>query len=425
MTPPPTIPTKDPALIATFYGPRGELTPLIEWLQNGLGLTDGQRPDILTFCRLLQPAAAHDTDVVEVAISTTGDTAEAMWPAFCARLQRVLDEARKIEHIWGYKLIYQAVVTEEGWLSEAQLEEEATQEGLRRLFAHARRLHDGNDSNDSDVTYPLATSNVGSGHLWLTHLPLTEDGFNAATVYVALCSAASEDAFIEEVLLGVNARLLMPDLIAHKAYHQRRQYRQGNLKERIEQAADHMQGTTMSLLSSDSTQFNHQAQLQQLTHDYYQFYPVVLSLNELHISLQRHQHNFELWQPRSELGDINQFHHSHLITTLEELHLLINKSQNTLDAAKSTVEALQTQLHDAQATRQQHIETLLAFVGTAFAITQILDRDFTSAILAQMNIATNTETDVFFLGTMQIVITLLLTGLIWLWIRRRLQRGRK
>jgi len=421
MTQPPTIPTTDPALIATFYGPRGELQPLIEWLQNGLGLTGGQRPDILTFCRLLQPAAAHDTDVVEVTISTMGDTAEVMWPAFCRRLGRVLDEVRKIEHIWGYKLIYQAVVTEESWLIDAQLQQEATQEALQRLFAHAQRLH---ASHDVDAIYPLATTNVDSGNLWLTHLPLTNDGYQAATVYVALSSAATEDAFIEEVLLGVNARLLMPDLIAHKAYHQRRQYRQGKIKERIEEAADHMHDTTSSLLSLGPTLPSHRAQLQQLTHDYNRFYPVVLNLNELHISLQRHQHNFELWQPRSNLGDIAQFHHSHINTTLEELRLLINKSQNTLDAAKSTVEALQTQLHDAQATRQQQIETLLAIIGATFAITQILDRDLTSAILLQFGYATSPEKDVFLLGMMQIVMTLALTWLIWHGIKWWLGRGR-
>ena len=102
---------------------------------------------------------------------------------------------------------------------------------------------------------------------------------------------------------------------------------------------------------------------------------------------------------------------------------MVNKSQNTLDAAKSIVDALQTQLQDAQATRQQQIETLLALVGSTFAITQILDRELTSAILRKIGYMTSPQSDVFLLGMMQIVITLGLTWLIWRGIRWWLGRG--
>jgi hypothetical protein len=50
-------------------------------------------------------------------------------------------------------------------------------------------------------------------------------------VYLALCPSDKEEEFVRTVILGVDAALLMPDLITHKAYHQMRQYRGGKYTE--------------------------------------------------------------------------------------------------------------------------------------------------------------------------------------------------
>ena len=418
MTDQSSIQTSNAGLIATFYGPRDELKGLGEWLAQGLRVEMGNYAAFDHSLDDLPLIAAQDTSVIQVTLSSEAHSAEEGWPSFCQRLSGILqeedekeNEEKKIAAIWGYTLVY-AAVTEENQLSDRK-----RKEALQRLLAHARPLHGKPATqawrvNKINKIKPLAYSAVAGGHLWLTHLPLKEDGFNAATIYVALAPPASRAQLAQQVLLGANASLLMPDLIAHKGYRERRQYNlghQSDRKHRYEKAADTILDNMGDLLyptpeqtasqlvtqakGDNATDKWHPAQeqiasrLDALTQEYSAFLPIVPRFKQLHVSIQRQLHNFERWKPENEtcadagsMRDILDLHHNLLDTTLADLDQLISKGEETLQVTKHAIDFVQTRLDKRRERRQQAIEIILAAMATAFTFGQILDRELISAL---------------------------------------------
>ena len=130
--------------------------------------------------------------------------------------------------------------------------------------------------------------------------------------------------------------LLMPDLIAHKGYHQRRQYRQDNdaqsdPKYRFESAANRILQKMDALLGQNGRQA--QVQLEELSEEYRTFLRIVPIFRELHLSIERQLYNFTRWQAQTDGGDIFELHHNHLETTLTDLKQLMGKGEDTLQAA--------------------------------------------------------------------------------------------
>ncbi|MGB0387567.1 MAG: hypothetical protein ACPGWR_22335 [Ardenticatenaceae bacterium] len=359
-----------PSLLATFYGQRGKLSLLVDRLVKSLGLqlkmpNHWEHDERLIFLRHFEPQAAHDAAVVQLALSAPGKVIDA-WATMCWRLGRELDY-ECFKHVWGYSLLYQAVLADGVSLDEP---------GLRELVSNVRRLQ-GDFSARAPI---LAQTEVPGGQLWLTRVPLDGDGVKAATVYVALGTAEGESQLLRRVLLGPHAKLLMPDLIAHKGYQQVRQYRKNNMKYRYEEAAQALRQTTNALLS-DVTTRQDSSKLYTLTHDYKGFLTIVPRLEELHSSLAKQVHNYEWWQKRLEMSDVLDFHHYHLNNAKQELHLLISKGKDTLEAAKITVDMVQTNLDRQQAQRDQRLQTILSVIGTALAVPQLLDREVIAALL--------------------------------------------
>jgi len=406
----------DAALIATFYGNRGQLQPLLERLREGFAPLTEHAPNLWLHeakqisLRLFELAVAQDTYIIQLTLSPPADAQDG-WAAMGWRLGKVLDQEAYLSQVWGYTLVYQARVAAESW----HLVEKQDQTALDALFAGVRRLH----VVPTEPPARLAHSSVSGSALWLTRVPLEQDGLDADTIYVALTpSEAAERQLIQKILVGPNAMLFLPDLIAHKGYHQRRQYRQGDIKERYEQAAETLFNETTHLLAHRGSKKEHN--LEQLTQKYEDFLSAVPRLESLRISLERQLYNFELLQTQSTLGDILTFHHSHLRTTRQELNLLVAKGKETLDVTKTTTDLVQARLDEAKETRQQQIEILLTIIGSAFAITQLLDRALTGALYTYFTtIPTHPQQDILLLGLMQIAITLAIAlafgAIVWLW----------
>ena len=238
------------------------------------------------------PPVAHDTTVIQLALNCGGDTASA-WHNMRRRLENILSSPT-FENLsgtpdrspawWGYTLTYQAALPPDVVNLNLVLNE---------LRPSARRLC------SSESLYKLAQAEMSGGKVWLLRVPLRDEGLAAATVYLALCPSDKEVEFVKTVLSGPDAALLMPDLIAHKGYHQMRQYRGGHQLNDAEERASQLRKATDKLLNTDSGN-PADVSLDELEHAYPRSVNIVSQLTELHISLLRQSHNFDWWRARMD-----------------------------------------------------------------------------------------------------------------------------
>ena len=138
---------KDAALIATFYGNQGKLQPLLKRLRDGFAPLKEHAPNLWLHepkqisLRLFDPPAAQDTSIIQLTLTPpAGVEVQEGWAAMGWRLGKVLDQEDQeayLSQVWGYTLVYQALIATESW----HLVENQDEAGLDELFARVRRLH--------------------------------------------------------------------------------------------------------------------------------------------------------------------------------------------------------------------------------------------------------------------------------------------
>ena len=393
------------------------------------------------FLYRFDPPLAHDTTIVQLALSeyddSKGDDAQAVWLKMRRELQtgelgRILDEqvGQKDEKgrsiFWGYSLLYYARLTD-GTLDEA------TPKELLKLAIRPQNDAQATSSNGQKIEVePLATSNLNGVKLLLMDVPVEGEGAKAAMVYIALLPPDGGRELMNEVLYGKGAALLMPDLIAHKAYHQRRQYvlpsEDGQdapitlYKTRIEELRD----SIGPFLGFDNQSDNQPKNFRALKFRYVQLLYATSYLDAPRLSLAQQRTNYSWWETQLGSGDLGNYHKKQIEIALEELSLLLDKGQRMLQAAQTTIEMQQTELSQAQEERDNLIASLLTLLGVALATTQLIDPSAAEALLATFNSLLGYSLPVkdrlLQLGV-QFLITLLLTGLtFWLYQRWRLKR---
>lgn len=365
--------TKHPAIIATFYGEPEPSDDLAKRLVSLLALeekspTEWKHKNTELFLRRFVPLAAPDTVVLQLASSWTSEGIER-WDNMRLRLEDIIRD-EDLAKMWGYSLIYQAIVETDQWPVEDSSAQDA-------LLNKARPLH----AAPTAKVPLLARSSVEGGELWLTHVALKKAGTQAATVYLALSpSEEAERTMVKKVIYGLTAPLLMPDLIAHKSYYLRRQYTQNQIREGYERAADSLHEVTGRLIQQSTTSPNAR-QLNGLMQEHKSFLAIVQEFDYLYLSLKRQSENYDIWQPRANLGPVLIFHSEHIKTTLTDLELLNQRARNTLEASKTAIDIIQTRLDRENADRQQNAQTWLAIIGTALAVPQIVDREIAERLL--------------------------------------------
>ncbi len=404
---------QDAALLASFYSQRDKAQRLIERLVEQLRLTpvveavnEWQDEECFILLRSFDAEAAHDTTVVQLRMSAPGVAVET-WTTMCWRLGRELHD-EYLKFVWGYSLLYQASLA-----NGVSIHEPA----LAPLIASVRPLQ----SELSTSAPILAQTKVLGSQLSLTRVPLGDDGLDAGMVYVVLASAQQDPEFVSSILLGPHAKLLMPDLIAHKGYYQARQYRKNKMKSRYQEAAQTLRQTTNALLS-DVTTRQDSSKLYTLTKDYKGFLTMVPLLEELHLSLDQQVHTYQWWQQRAKMTQVLDFHDYHLSSANRELELLIVQGKDVLEAAKTTVDMVQANLDREQGKRNQWLQTFLSVIGAVFAIPQLIDRAVIGAWLDRMYLSLELAPppdgySILLLFAMQAVLTLLIALLVGLVVR--------
>ena len=418
------------ALIATFYGSRkaGRLQPLVTLLCKKLSLEPLKQdvggvlqevadnwvneggPSLLA---RFDPTAASDTTVVQLALNQGGEVAQA-WADLGQKLSLALDE-ESLKAVRGYTLTYLALSDDLPVPSEAPIHPT-----LEHLLAHAQPLHRQSTSTPTI----LAHTTIKSGQIWLLNLPIDPHGVELGTVYVALGPRKQPNELIEEVLYGRHAQLLMPDLIAHKAYHQRRQYYQGEVKRRYEQFAKQLRQSADSLLAAPDTQA-HLSEIKKLEQDYRQFIRTLPLFRELRLSMARQQHNFERWQPQlPHDGNLLTLHQAHIETIYRELEILVDKGEDTQTAVESTIRLLQTELQQRTEQRERTFQYWLALIGIMLAGPQFVSENVAQKLLTTLHLpdswakyinlsALSAIDDIFLVLAIQIIGTFLVGFIMW------------
>lgn len=364
---------KEAALIATFYGKRGRLQSLQDRLVQELALSPLGHNDYTnkandTFLRHIDPpaASAHDATIIQLALNLSGPVGDA-WKVMREQLEKILPSDEILSDVWGYTLIYQAELAQ--GITSATAQDE--------LLPVVRRLY----SPPSERPQKLAETDIAGGWVGLIDIPLQGDGLKAATVYMALSQPDTNNQLVREVLYNPAAALLMADLIAHKGYHQMRQYRLGDLIDRYRQQMHTLLGHTDDCLKNPTQATESTAKLDVLGKEYSSLIIAVAYLRELQVSLIRQQSNFNWWCKQTGDGDVVTFHQQYLEEASQELELLVAEGQHPLEAAKMTVDVMGARLDKEQERKQQRIETILTAAAAVLGVLTLIDKEAVRGLL--------------------------------------------
>lgn len=332
----------DTALLATFYGERGQLTPLRDYLVHTRQLIAedtttfvNNASDTLLVC--FDPPAAPDTSIIQVALNHT-DAPPTAWSALRTQLDLLLDDTRLQWPIWGYSLVYQAMLPDNRMTTEAY--EAAWQPLLQDLLPSVQRLH----PPPGEWYPPLAHSSLSGGLLSLHTIPREHDGIQAAIIYVALSYPNTNNQLVRQALLGPGGGLLMPDLIAHKSYHQIRQYASGDWLDTYNHLVDTVHEHTQFLLTTAVDAATHTNKSAVLRAADLHVAGYLSQLHALQLSLEQQEENYSYWMDQlPEASAVCTFHLHHLQVARRELALLDKKGNQTHNSAQIALAACQQQ----------------------------------------------------------------------------------
>jgi len=297
---------------------------------------------------------AKDVTVVQLVISDLLDNREASqcWPKMRDYLERVMND-HTIGYIFGYTLIYQAVIPDSAPSTLFTRQTAFLQMGLTALLRDTRRPH-----LPANAT-PLATTSLlnGRGQLWLLNMPNIQapqpgKHLEKGSVYLALCFKSANDDLIARVLFEQGADFFIPELIAHKAYNQIRQYR----------LADKQQTISHQITSIT---YNTKQQLKNVES--------IAKFDRLRISLARQRANYERKTKPLAQDPIIAYHATQMEAAQQELDFIVEEGQNMLQAADTAIAIEQTRL-------EWRIGVIFGLLGIGLAIAQFVDADLATAL---------------------------------------------
>ncbi len=398
-------------LTVTFHFPRKEES--VQSLQNHLCESLGLEPDpkrTLTW-RRLEPAGeeaflqrfdpAHDATTLQLALNAPGDAAGA-WEALRREVEDLLNgqepEAQVRDGFWGYTLTYH------GELNHGIDADEAFGE----VRSAARSLHP--DSKEGNM---LAQAKMMGGWIWLLTVPTQGSGLAAATVYVALSTSENARAFVK-AFYGKHAELFMPDLIAHKGYYEKHQYR-GKNRDAYKRDLEQFRTTTKRWLNDLAQQKQPEPEkLDDLIRDYNELVKRVWDLENLRVSMVQQLHNYDRWSATRD-NAVLEYHRRDMETTNLELELLVTEGRYALGVANPVLSMAQLQrdkakedeqrrINEEQESRRLTIQWMLAVVAAALTVPGLMDQRATAAFAALFGIQMNPgdNGDLLFILVLQI-----------------------
>lgn len=365
------------ALIANFYGKRGQLSGLIDRLVREVDLTQQSQNSYIHeidkhVLYYFDPPTASDATIVQLALNAT-EAVEPAWHRMRAQLAAIFPDDASLEGLWGYTLIYQAELTRRTLPASI----------LQQTLPAARGLL----SSAPEQTHLLAETELPGGWIGLVTLPLEGDGLQAATVYLALSQPDPHNRLVREVLYNPTAAWLMADLIAHKGYFQVRQYRLGDVIDQYRQQMNALRNHAGDMLMNLSETTANSKELETLGQKYRALIVAANLLHTLQIGLIRQLDNYAWWHKQAGEGEILRYHQHSLEVATRELDLLMQESQPPFESATMAVDLVRTKLEKQQEQKQQQIETLLAAGAAVLSVLTLVDKEGVRGVLEAMGVA--------------------------------------
>ncbi len=406
-------------LIATFYGNKNDpngTTRLAERLIAQLGLT--QTGDFWKnhggTIFLFRFDLMNDTQCLQVVLNDSPPWTEAY-----RQLNQAVDNAY-LQHIWGYTLVGKAALMAGSTINLDKI-------SLDKLSGHLEPL--GHLSREP--RQPIAHSQLKFGHLWLMEIPESGEGLKAAMLYFALSPTEHQaDELESEILLNGPHTFLFPDLIAHKGYHQIRQYQQNPSFDNIKKKLALMRGNAASLLRGiRPTAFgirNEQGQISYLTENYGDIVGETgPQLHKWYITLAKQDENFPAyWKPSARRGqqiihldqpkDVFEYHQRKIKVGLRSLELLMVEAENAQATTQAAIEATRTATELRREKWQGRFNLILAAIGIGLTTAQIIDSELAKALPTLLGLAQAT-TPFAQLGVKMVVMFILAVTISAIW----------
>ncbi len=367
--------------------------------------------------------------------------AESAWDDLRAKLEAALPAVR-LQGLVGYTLIYQGELGTESTPADAY-----AQAARHALALHATPLPAG-----SVPSKALATSNESSGTLWLLATP-RRNLADRATVYLALGPADRADELVVRLLLSTE-RVLLPDLIAHKAYYHIRQYRAPlvgpppeTLLDRYRAELAGLRAQAGRLRAAAVSGAAPTTDLSDAINRHNRLADAHLRFDELRVALAQQRHNYGTAITTANLGGVGQCHQLTIEAAHDELTMLVDEGVRPLEAARAAIELVraalerENQQQQVQASnRQQVVGLLIAIAAAGLTVAQVMNLQVVAALAIGQGIAAVTSTDLnsltpgtllrLFVAQMALVILLVLLfvaigyGVWWVWnLRQRRRRA--
>ena len=297
---------------------------------------------------------------------------------------------------WGHTLIYQARLKQEDGIDLSQI----SRAGLKELLPTIRSL----SPSQNQALQPLARSIISRSYLWLMDIPTQGEGFDAGMVYLTLAPSEKEADYMKNnVLVGPVATWLMPDLIAHKSYHQMRQYRLDNIPSNYKEQLKYMRQSAGQILQKVNPKAlgltgGVTPEIKQLPKQYGAVIGTRLpAFNDLRVSLERQLYNYQQWWEKKENGhpsgrvrpllsevgsdDILEYHQAQIETAVFELQAMAHEGENAIQAVQAAVDAVRTEIELKREEQQQMFNMLLTAVGLGLGTSQIVDKEAAGILL--------------------------------------------
>ena len=213
--------------------------------------------------------------------------------------------------------------------------------------------------------------------MWLMAVPTGDDGSVSGngpapgTIYVALSepeegNAPEKERAIGRLFLGESAGLLMPELIAHKSYYQRRQYR-GKRLEEYEGHLDEFRRLVRGLLNELEWREVEPEEITKLARRYHGLAEMVWHLEDLRVSMARQLHNYDEWEATAD-NAVLQYHRRQIEITNVELELLVSDGQYALSVADPVLSISRYRAERAQEKSEARNDRITQFLLATLAI---------------------------------------------------------
>lgn len=324
-----------------------------------------------------------DEDTQVIIINMTQTTSLKDWEN---KEKTILDKAREqlTEYpdlgFIGASMIYQAVYT--------SLDESTVSIAIHELL----------EAKITNNTIPFSQE-IPGGKLLLLNIPvmrlLGTDDFQPIIRYLALCEAKLEkqlNAYLS------NYSFFSRDIAFLKAHQNVHKFRVHSTRDNLQETLDNIDGEIQALFKKndvlgEETKVGLEGLSKWLSH-LLRFY---IEANSTATSMVQqkniYQHSFDAEPSLVAEGQVWQFLRERINTLNEELEIKISECQAVLQATQQAVAMVQTRIDQAdealereQEKRYRRRDELLAYLGVAIALPELLNYDLVQKILTSWNI---------------------------------------